>query len=343
MEDDEIVMSSGDESEEMGNEDGNCNLNNELETYLPGKTVDDDDDLEYDETAYVLYHHAQTGAPCLSFDIIKDSLGDNRADAFPLTAYLAAGTQAQRLHTNNVIVMKMSNLHRIKIKKNTLEDESDSESDEECEDDKPELECAMIPHQGCVNRIRVTSIGETPIAASWSETGKVFIWNLSHPLTAVNNHIAMTSYVRNRESPKPIFTFPGHQSEGFAMDWSSVKPGVLATGDCNKNIHLWKPLEGGQWHVDQRAYSAHSQSVEDLQWSPNEANVLASCSVDRSIRIWDMRSNPSEACILTTENAHDNDVNVISWNRLEPFILSGGDDGAIKVWDLRQFQVFAKY
>ncbi|XP_023218153.1 glutamate-rich WD repeat-containing protein 1-like [Centruroides sculpturatus] len=155
MEDDEIVMSSGDESEEMGNEDGNCNLNNELETYLPGKTVDDDDDLEYDETAYVLYHHAQTGAPCLSFDIIKDSLGDNRADAFPLTAYLAAGTQAQRLHTNNVIVMKMSNLHRIKIKKNTLEDESDSESDEECEDDKPELECAMIPHQGCVNRIRV--------------------------------------------------------------------------------------------------------------------------------------------------------------------------------------------
>lgn len=43
--------------------------------------------------------------------------------------------------------------------------------------------------------------------------------------------------------------------------------------------------------------------------------------------------------MLTTAAAHDGDANVIHWSRREPFLLSGGDDGALKVWDLRQFKV----
>ena len=90
-----------------------------------------------------------SGAPCLSFDIIPDGLGAERT-AFPHTAYLLSGTQASTSFTNRLIVMKMSNMQK-------TQPESDSE-DSEDEDDsvvKPDLECAIIHHQGSVNRVRV--------------------------------------------------------------------------------------------------------------------------------------------------------------------------------------------
>lgn len=37
---------------------------------------------------------------------------------------------------------------------------------------------------------------------------------------------------------------------------------------------MWEPQEGGtSWKIDQRPFSSHSKSVEDLQWSPTEATV----------------------------------------------------------------------
>ncbi|XP_017079831.2 glutamate-rich WD repeat-containing protein 1 [Drosophila eugracilis] len=304
------------------------------EVYLPGTKLAVDEELVCDESAYIMLHQASLGAPCLSFDIIPDVLGTGR-ESFPLTAYIVAGTQASQTHVNNLIVLRMSNLNKTQDNDSEDEDELDDDQDDvenRIELKKPQMTCSLIKHQGCVNRVRVRCLGSSVYAASWSELGRVNIWNLTYPLQTLDEN----KYEQNDMCPE--FTFAGHHQEGFAVDWNPCVEGVLATGDCRRDIHVWNLMEGGTWNVDQRPLVGHSQSVEDLQWSPNERNVLASCSVDKTIRIWDCRTAPQKACMLTCQDAHKSDVNVISWNRTEPFIASGGDDGFLHIWDLRQFR-----
>ena len=62
------------------------------------------------------------------------------------------------------------------------------------------------------------------MAASWSELGRVHIWNLAQPLRAVDDTDAMVSYKKGAV-PDPLFTFSGHQAEGFGIDWCPTVPG----------------------------------------------------------------------------------------------------------------------
>lgn len=127
----------------------------------------------------------------------------------------------------------------------------------------------------------------------------------------------------------------------------------LLTGDCSGAIYLWHGCERAPARrmasvTPQGPFIGHRASVEDLQWSPSEATIFASCSSDCSIRIWDARVPGTSGAVATASNvvrvcerAHTQDVNVISWNKLQNFLLaSGSDDGSFRVWDLRNFTKF---
>ena len=337
----EEVDSDLEEDEEEA-EDSSDDEPLEEKIFVPGtKTEECDGELEVDENAYILYHQvmlcprdilslninlkASLGPPCLSFDIIHETCKYD----FPLTVMGVAGTQASKVTANSLIAFRMSNLHSVR----PVQDDEDEDDVEDPEEEKPVLKMSGLKHPGTVNRVKYAMIGPTPVVAAWSEAGSVGVWNL----TSVLARLELPGQDGSREEASPLQTFTGHSCEGYALDWSQSDTGVLASGDCNKNIHVWKPGDNGQWSVSEKPYSSHTSSVEDIKWSPNEKTVMASCSCDKTIKIWDIRADPGKACMLTQGGAHTSDVNVIDWNRNEPFIVSGGDDGVVKVWDLRQF------
>jgi len=75
-----------------------------------------------------MYHALSTEWPCLSFDVVKDNLGDSRHRVcnlfnvnsstltpfyqFPLTIFTVCGSQADRRDKNKITLLKLSELHK---------------------------------------------------------------------------------------------------------------------------------------------------------------------------------------------------------------------------------------
>uniref|UniRef100_A0A0G4HHA3 Uncharacterized protein n=1 Tax=Chromera velia CCMP2878 TaxID=1169474 RepID=A0A0G4HHA3_9ALVE len=340
IEDEEVDGNGDEDGDEEEGRDEDMEDVEPKKVFRPGiDRVEDGEELDYDPTAYDMLHRATVEWPCLSFDILQDTLGAARKK-FPHTAYVVAGTQADEHDRNRIYVMKWHKLHKTKhdgIDEEDREDESDDEDeDEEGTDDDAILDFRVIAHPGGVNRIR--SMKQLPfVVATWADTGRVQVWDLQAHLERLDKQGAPPN-------PKvdPIYTFEGHSGEGFAMDFNPSVTGKFVTGDCKRFIYLHNPSEGG-WTPDDTPFSEHKKSVEDVQWKKEgegTGDVFASCSVDRSVRFWDVRRKKKS--VLKIEDAHPADVNVLSWHPLDgKLLLTGGDEGAFKVFDVRNLEAGA--
>jgi len=111
--DDEEIIEAGvdggdpGEDEDMGN-----SMDLDKQVYIPSRhKLAKDEILEPDSSAYHMLHRMNVKWPCLSFDLLTDDLGDERR-SYPHTVYMVAGTQAQRPKDNEILVMKLSGLHK---------------------------------------------------------------------------------------------------------------------------------------------------------------------------------------------------------------------------------------
>ncbi|XP_026393918.1 glutamate-rich WD repeat-containing protein 1-like [Papaver somniferum] len=297
--------------------------------------LEEGEELQCDPSAYDRLHAFHVGWPCLSFDILGDTLGMVRTE-FPHTVYCVSGTQAEKASWNSIGIFKLSNIsgkrRDLVLGKaggdgSDMEDSDSNSSDEEEESEEngtpypPALQIHKIAHQGSVNLIR--AMRQSPhICASWGDTGHVQIWDFSNHLNCLaESETGVSTGASNVVSQAPLMKFGGHKTEGFAIDWSPLVPGRLVSGDCDGRIHLWEPSSDATWNVGKPPFDGHDLSVEDLQWSPIYSDIFSSCSVDGTVAVWDIRIGKKPAVSI---NAHKADVNVISWNGYSFMMISTG-------------------
>jgi ribosome assembly protein RRB1 len=189
--------------------------------------IKDGEEMEYDGSAYEMLHRCKVEWPCLSIDFLlrertsshgpanpkswfpsqvngqlaegetildKFNRKKHRNDKFPMTAYMVAGSQAEKKTDNKLYVMKWSEMF-----KTVNEDDVDSESDDSDSVREPIIRYEVIPHRGAINRVR--SMHGSSIVATWNEEAEVGIYNIAPAL----NELEQPQEVTKKPQPKKVF------------------------------------------------------------------------------------------------------------------------------------------
>ena len=300
--------------------------------------------LDYDNSAYLMLHRATTEWPCLSCDFLT---GNFRQDSiykqhipniakdfeYPLDLMAVAGSQASLPSKNKIYVMRMANLmktHRDDDPEDDILDES-----ELFNQGNPIILHTSIPIKGGINRIR--SMQGYPLIATWCETRQVKIFDIGF-IAKDLNEADINDKAQRKPKKSDLGALNSFKSacEGFALAWSPIKVGLLASGNMNGTLQLYQNEDESCSSFTRLGsdLNFHEDSLEDVHFAPNDQNGLATCSADGTVNFIDLRAT-SSGPRLSIEVA-DVDVNVISWNGVSPNLFAAGlDDGSFKIYDLR--------
>ncbi|KAL7568733.1 hypothetical protein ACA910_021726 [Epithemia clementina (nom. ined.)] len=132
------------------------------------------------------------------------------------------------------------------------------------------------------------------------------------------------------DSLKLFLSLYGHKLPVLAVDASNDDL-LLASGGADKTVKIWG-LDFGDTH---RTLHGHKDSITDLRFVKRTHNFFTA-SKDGTVRYWDA-DRFQQILIL---DGHTSEVNCLAVNRTGAFVLSGGMDRQIRVWERTKDIVF---
>ena len=198
-------------------------------------------------------------------------------------------------------------------------------------------------HAGRVLSLAVSSDGR--LLASGGTEGKVELWNVStgkHAHTFSGHRGAVTGLtfrggssdlysasedktvkLWNAESLTYVETLFGHESAITGID-SLLSERAVTSGGLDRSVRVWKISE-----ETQLLYQSHTYAVDCVKFVSKELFVAG--SQDGCLYLWGV-AKKRPLCVR--RNAHKGWISALSVVPNSDLILSGSNDGAVRVWRL---------
>lgn len=146
--------------------------------------------------------------------------------------------------------------------------------------------------------------------------------NSSAIVAAKPGAVARTSSLK-----APIMLLTGHEGEVFSTKFSPDGKAV-ASASFDRQIYLWS-TQG-----DCNNYASligHAGAILDIHWNA-DGDRLLSASTDKTCAVWDANAGTR----IRRLRGHTSFVNSCCPAKDEPLVVTGSDDGTIKLWDQRR-------
>ncbi|CAD6961867.1 unnamed protein product, partial [Tilletia caries] len=107
---------------------------------------------------------------------------------------------------------------------------------------------------------------------------------------------------------------------------------LLLTGSDDMTIKLWA------WDKNWRHVQGHPHSIMNLAFNPKDSNTFASSCLDRTVKVWSLGSSQANYT-LETLKGHTSNVSYAVFHTSLPLIISGSEDGTIKLWHSNTYRL----
>lgn len=164
-------------------------------------------------------------------------------------------------------------------------------------------------HNHFIQDLTLSRDGQYALTASWDSTLR--LWDLNECKTAAR--------------------FVGHAGDVLSVSLSPDNRQIVS-GSRDKTIKVWNIKGECKYTMSE---GGHTEWVSCTRFSPDhEQNQMVSCGWDKVVKVWDM----SKLKCSVSHMGHGGYVNVVMVSPDGSLCASGGKDGKIMLWDLKEKQ-----